>query len=76
MPQLLRDRLNTYDLDALLSFAIDKGIIDGHALVGEGLLVYLDGSPVLLDHERAVKFVRGIVRAHAIGSGQLPPLPE
>lgn len=76
MSQHLRERLDTYDLDALLAYAIAERIIDGHSRVGDGLVVYLDGTPVLLDHKRAVKFVRGIVRAYAIGRGRLPPLPD
>ena len=70
----LPDVLRNADFDALLAFAREKHLIHGYREAGEAVLVTYGGESIHLSRTHAQQYVRGLVRAHAIGAGEVPRL--
>ena len=89
MTSAFKALLTSTDHDELLDYVEREGVIDGHRRVPvdgapDALDIIYPDSTVRLDHERALVYLHGLVRAFYVGTGALqsaeaapePPTPN
>lgn len=72
LPTSLEEHLKSCSLEFLLQFADEHGLISTYERHGEGVVFVVDNAHLLLDEQRALRYLRGIIIGYATGTGHHP----